>query len=210
MINVHEGGGPVLEEANAFIDAHTIIECGGYGFVVVNKTHATFPMTAGCCIGRSGPAAFGQLPLATHRRMTEVRRPVHTGSQWAVLSFAFCAWLLDSAEAATLLLAFERRLVPDEALLQTAVMHSPYKASLLNHNLRWIDWPHQHGDAQEYWNRVGKGGRAFVGGPQVLNSSELGPVLASPYMFARKVDLNIDPQVLVLWDKRMALTLLQP
>ena len=91
-----------------------------------------------------------------------------------MLSFAFCAWLLDSDEAATLLLAFERRLVPDESLLQTAVMHSPHKASLLNHNLRWIDWPHQHGDAQEYWNRVGKGGRDFVGGPQVLNSSELG------------------------------------
>ena len=70
-------------------------------------------------------------------------------------------------QAATLLLAYERRLVPDESLLQTAAMHSPHKASLLNHNLRWIDWPHQHGDAQAYWNRVGKGGRAFVGGPQV-------------------------------------------
>ena len=44
----------------------------------------------------------------------------------------------------------------------------------------------------------------------MLNSSELGPVLASPYMFARKVDLDIDPQVLVLWDKRMALTQPQP
>ena len=38
----------------------------------------------------------------------------------------------------------------------------------------------------------------------MLNSSELGPVLASPYMFARKVDLDLDPQVLVLWDKWMA------
>jgi len=35
-----------------------------------------------------------------------------------VLSFAFCTWLLDSEEAAALLLAFERRLVPDESLLQ--------------------------------------------------------------------------------------------
>ena len=31
---------------------------------------------------------------------------------------------------------------------------------------------------------------------QVLNSSTLSPVLASPYMFARKVDLDVDPQVL--------------
>ena len=99
--------------------------------------------------------------------------------------------------------------VPDESIFQTIAMHSaPHKRALLNHNLRWIDWPHQHGDAQavaispisplhlpfispssplhlsficpvcfdaqEYWNRVGKGGRDFVGGPQVLNSSELG------------------------------------
>jgi hypothetical protein len=37
LINVHEGGGPTLLEATKFIDSHTIIECGGYGFVVVNK-----------------------------------------------------------------------------------------------------------------------------------------------------------------------------
>jgi len=204
MVNVHEGGGPLLTEANAFIDAHTIVECGGYGFVAVNKTHTTFPMTAGCCIGRSGPVSFATLPLATHARLLEAERPVHTGSQWAVLARPFCEWLLDSPDAASLLLAYERRLVPDESLLQTAVMHSPFKASLLNHNLRWIDWPHQHGDAQAYWDKVGKGGRAFVGGPQVLNSSELGPVLSSPYMFARKVDMEIDANVLVMWDKWMA------
>jgi pectin methylesterase-like acyl-CoA thioesterase len=42
--------------ARRFMNAHTIIECGGYGFVVVNHTFNTFPMTGGCCIGRSGPA----------------------------------------------------------------------------------------------------------------------------------------------------------
>ena len=63
MINVHEGGGTTLLEANQFIDAHTIVECGGFGFVVVNKTSVSFPLTAGCCIGRSGPAAFARLPL---------------------------------------------------------------------------------------------------------------------------------------------------
>ena len=60
MINVHEGGGSILLEANKFINAHTIVECGGYGFVVLNRTSPDFPLTAGCCIGRSGPAAFGK------------------------------------------------------------------------------------------------------------------------------------------------------
>ena len=77
-------------------------------------------------------------------------------------------------------------------------MHSPFKHSLFNHNLRWIDWPHQYGPADEYWNRLG--GRKYVGGPKVLNASELSKVLAAPYMFARKVDPEIDAGVLPIWD----------
>ena len=73
---------------------------------------------------------------------------------------------------------------------------------LLNHNLRWIDWPHSHGDPNEYWNQLGS--RSYIGGPRVLNASELQPVLASPYMFARKVDVDVDPHVLRLWDRWMA------
>ncbi|KAL1526060.1 hypothetical protein AB1Y20_020881 [Prymnesium parvum] len=199
LINVHEGGGEQLVEANKFIDAHTIVECGGYGFVVVNKTHDAFPLTAGCCIGRSGPAAFGTLPLDTHRLLRE-RQP-HTGSQWVALHRDFCRYVLDPAGGAIWLNAFERRLVPDESFFQTVVMHSPFKNSLLNHNLRWIDWPHQYGDANEYWERLG--GRKYVGGPKVLNVSELPRVLMSPYMFARKVDLEIDPGVLPVWDAWM-------
>ena len=49
----------------------------------------------------------------------------------------------------------------------------------------------QHGDATEYWRRLGI--QKYVGGPRVLNSSEMKPVLMSPYMFARKVDLEVDP-----------------
>ena len=65
-----------------FINGHTIIECGGYGFVVVNHTHQSFPLTHSCCIGRSGPAAFAQLPLDPHPLLTT--HTVYTGSQWSV------------------------------------------------------------------------------------------------------------------------------
>ena len=67
---------------------------------------------------------------------------------------------------------------------------------------RWIDWPHSHGDPNEYWQRLGA--RKFIGGPRVLNSSEMNAVLASPYMFARKVDVEVDPGVLRIWDAWMA------
>uniref|UniRef100_A0A7S3EQP7 protein xylosyltransferase n=1 Tax=Haptolina ericina TaxID=156174 RepID=A0A7S3EQP7_9EUKA len=201
LINIHDGGGEQLAEANRFMNAHTIIECGGYGFVVVNHTFNTFPMTGGCCIGRSGPAAFApRLSLGLHPRLAALQP--HTGSQWVVLHREFCRYLLDPQGGGGWLAAFERRLVPDESFFQTAAMHSPFMSTLVNHNMRWIDWPHQHGDATEYWRRLGI--QKYVGGPRVLNSSEMKPVLMSPYMFARKVDLEVDPGVLRIWDTWMA------
>ena len=45
---------------------------------------------------------------------------------------------------------------PIASVPQTVAMHSPrHRLTLLNHNLRWIDWPHSHGDPNEYWNRLG-------------------------------------------------------
>ena len=197
FINVHGEGGEQLRGATAFINSHVVVECGGYGFVVVNHTHESFPLTHGCCIGRSGPAAFATLPIGAHAHIGS--RSVHTGSQWAILSASFVRHLLHGPGSQEWLAAFERRLVPDESMLQTMAMHSPeHRASLVNHNLRWIDWPHSHGDPTEYWNALGA--RKFIGGPRVLNSSELSPVFASPYMFARKVDHEVDPHVLRLWD----------
>ena len=86
-------------------------------------------------------------------------------------------------------IARARTQVPDESVFQTIAMHSAqHKRLLLNHNLRWIDWPHSHGDPNEYWGRLGS--RKYVGGPKVLNASEMRDVLASPYMFARKVRIQ--------------------
>ena len=202
FINVHGEGGEQLRGATAFINAHTIVECGGYGFILVNKSHDAFPLTHGCCIGRSGPAAFAEsLPLPQHPHLEG--KQMHTGSQWAILSAAFCHHILRGEHSADWLNAFERRLVPDESILQTILMHSPiHKRLLVNHNLRWIDWPHSHGDPNEYWNALGA--RKYIGGPRVLNSSDLSAVFASPYIFARKVDHEVDPDVLRLWDEWMA------
>ena len=204
LINIHEGGGEQLQAASRFINSHVVVECGGYGFVVANHTPTTFPLTHGCCIGRTGPAAFAQnLPLQAHSLLADSAN-VYTGSQWLILSYAFCHELMGpGGPGDAWLAAFERRLVPDESIFQTIAMHSPsHRHSLLNHNLRWIDWPHAHGDPNDYWKKLGS--RGYIGGPQVLNASELAPVLASPYMFARKVDVEIDPGVLRVWDTWMA------
>ena len=120
LINVHDGGGEGLVAATQFINAHVVVECGGYGFVVANKTPSTFPLTHECCIGRSGPAAFATLPLDSHAHLRAHR--VHTGSQWVVLSRSFCEHLFGGNDSSAWLSAFERRLVPDESFFQTVAM----------------------------------------------------------------------------------------
>ena len=71
-------------------------------------------------------------------------------------------------------------------------MHSPFKHTLVNANMRHIYWPHFDGDPTSYWMRMGW---SFIGGPQVINASAAPAVFRSPYMFARKVDPNIDAEV---------------
>ena len=44
-------------------------------------------------------------------------------------------------------------------------MHSPFKSTLINANMRYIYWPHYDGDPTSYWERMGY---SFIGGPQVL------------------------------------------
>ena len=44
----------------------------------------------------------------------------------------------------------------DETFVQTALMNSPFRASVVNHNLRYIDWPHGYGDASVYWHSIGE------------------------------------------------------
>ena len=62
----------------------------------------------------------------------------------------------------------EHTLLPDEAVLQTIAVNSPYRRTLIASHLRFIEWPQLHGDANKYWASLGP---RFHGGPMVLNES---------------------------------------
>tara|TARA_B100000513_G_scaffold194115_1_gene122431 strand:+ start:56 stop:994 length:939 start_codon:yes stop_codon:yes gene_type:complete len=96
--------------------------------------------------------------------------------------------------------AFEHRFLSDESFVQTVLMDSPFRSTLINNNLRHIRWPHMHGDPNEYWARMGW---AHVGGPMVINASEAPAVFRSALMFARKVDPTVDPMTVRLYDAWM-------
>ena len=126
---------------------------------------------------------------------------LHTGSQWVILDRAFATYLVRDERAAKWIRVFERRFLSDESFVQTVLMHSPYKDTLVNHNMRYIYWPHFDGDPTSYWARMGA---SFIGGPQVINQTRAPEVFRSPYMFARKVDPTVDAKAVTMWDEWMA------
>ena len=104
---------------------------------------------------------------------------IYTGSQWVILSRDFAKYLVRDERAARWVRIFERRFLSDESFVQTVLMSSPFRPSLVNHNMRYIYWPHYDGDPTSYWIKMG---HEFIGGPQasaVASASASAPASAS-------------------------------
>ena len=197
LVQVHTGDNEWLAKARNFTAAHTLVECGGYGYVAINSSG---PIDLGsddttglqhrvCCFGRTGPILYSNVSLlhaTAARQAVEADQAnttkLYTGSQWVILDRAFSTYLVTSPAAARWMRVFERRFLSDEGFLHTALMHSPHRHTLVNTNLRYIMWPHHHGDPTSYWATMGW---SFIGGPEVINASEAPKVDRSPFAHRR-------------------------
>ncbi len=72
---------------------------------------------------------------------------------------------------------FEHVLIPDELFFQTLIMNSPLRDSVVNDNLRYLDWSREPA-------------------PAVLGVGDVDRMLGSDKLFARKFDETVDPDVL--------------
>ena len=175
--------------AHAHMRRSTWLECEGEGFLIINQTAADFFGGDGrrCCYARSGPIVYAALPIG---RQPPPEAPdgqdlsFYHGSQWVVLARNAVEWLVRDPLAVALASHLRLTYMADETFVQTALMASPLRASLVNHNLRYIDWPHGYGDPNAYWGSVD---RKHVAGPMVLTPELFGRVTRSPALFARKV-----------------------
>lgn len=73
----------------------------------------------------------------------------------------------------------------DEFVIPTILMNSPLKPTMVNDNLRYIDFPD---------------GKA---NPKILRSDDLGKLMLSNMLFARKFDIELYPDILDLLDKHL-------
>jgi hypothetical protein len=72
---------------------------------------------------------------------------------------------------------FEHVFVPDELFFQTIVLNSPLQETIVNDNLRFIDWSEKPG-------------------PTVLRMEHLPKLIESGKLFARKFDASVDAAIL--------------
>jgi hypothetical protein len=77
---------------------------------------------------------------------------------------------------------FERVFVPDELFFQTIVLNSPLRETIVNDNLRFIDWSENPG-------------------PTVLRMEHLPKLVESGKLFARKFDASVDAEILDALDR---------
>jgi hypothetical protein len=80
---------------------------------------------------------------------------------------------------------FERAYIPDELFFQSVVLSSEHAGSIVNENLRYIDWQ-------------------ATPAPKILTIADVPAMLASGALFARKFDTLVDSEVLDMLDRRLA------
>jgi hypothetical protein len=123
--------------------------------------------------------------LLPTRKMPARLEPVGR-SQWMSLTVDAVGYILEYLDKhPEVVRFFKLTWAPDEIIFQTILYNSPFRSTLVNDNLRYIDW--SKGQAS----------------PKVLTEEDLGPMSASCKLFARKFDLDRFPAVIEKLDKKL-------
>lgn len=123
--------------------------------------------------------------LLPARRMPAGLEPVGR-SQWMSLTMDAVEYVLRYlCEHPEVVRFFKLTWAPDEIIFQTILYNSPFRSTLVNNNLRYIDW--SKGQAS----------------PKVLTEDDLDRMLASGKLFARKFDLGRFPAVIAELDRKI-------
>lgn len=109
---------------------------------------------------------------------------LYGGPTWLCLTKKHVKYILEYLENNPKLIDFfKRTLYPDELFFQTIIMNSPLNDSVMNDNLRYIDWS-----------------KKGVPLPAVLTIDDADILLNSSKLFARKFDVEVDEKILNLID----------
>jgi hypothetical protein len=125
-----------------------------------------------------------RLSVPVKRRFPAGLRPYGGGAYWC-LRRECIEYVADFVARRPDVVSFFRHVdIPDEVFFQTILLNSELRDTIVNDNLRYIDWT--------------RGVR-----PAILGVRDLDALRSSPKLFARKFDVNQDETVLDLIDRHL-------
>jgi hypothetical protein len=124
------------------------------------------------------------LRLPGKRRFPEGLRPFGGGAYWCLFHECIEAISAFVGERPDVLRFFQHVDIPDEIFFQTVILNSDLAGTVVNDNLRYIDWS--------------RGRR-----PAILRTGDLEQLKQSSKLFARKFDVTYDRKVLDLIDREL-------
>lgn len=118
------------------------------------------------------------VPFSVRRSLPPGLEPFTGSAHWCLSRACLEQVATVRAERPDVMRFFRRVAVPDETFFQTLLLSSPLAHTVVNDDLRYIDWT--------------GGGNS----PRVLTSEDLGLLLESDDLFARKFDPRVDAAVM--------------
>lgn len=112
----------------------------------------------------------------------------HIGTQWKIVSRAFCEHVCHSRAVTPLKRFYRYSLIPDEGFFQTVLMNGFAKGKVVNDDLRLIDW-------------IPDG--LIKLRPRTFTSRDAAQLTLSPDLFARKFDSNEDSRIFDLLERHL-------
>lgn len=132
--------------------------------------------------------ALGKITKCKDRRDFLENAQPYIGTQWKVVTRSLCQFVCHDARVDRFKEFYRNTFIADEAFFQTVIMNHVHLGQVVDDDLRMIDWV-PDGDIKLRPRNFGVG--------------DLGSLLRSKDLFARKFDAEEDPLILGLLEKQL-------
>jgi core-2/I-Branching enzyme len=181
LINLSGQDFPVATQlqVRAFLDEHA-----GASFMLKIDPHERWPASVSARYRDLNVVWKGKIRHLPIRRPAAARVQWFGSSQWKILSREAVDYLLDDPFSLSLRGAFRFGSVPDEAYVPTVLFNSKLAKSIVPDYKRYIDWD-------------------VPIAPKVLGMADFDKIVASGAFFARKVDAEVDDELIRMLEARL-------
>ena len=122
-----------------------------------------------------------QTTLGVKRKWPTHLPSLNGGAAWWSITRSCASYIMDFSDTHPLLLKRLRfTLCPEELFFQTIVMNSPMANEVISDHMRYIDWNNRNGNS-----------------PANLDETDLGKIVHSGKLFARKFESSVSDRLLV-------------